>query len=191
MRRTFLAPLVMLQERAEASRRSLLLDQQRTAVRDGPDRGGEVGVTGTESTQPEREHLVYWATGLTPVYLEGALERALRPATVRLQIVDEPASTAPAERVVPRAMAPRPEAVLDPFEIGRRSLDVLRQELSALNRPRLMNIIAAFDLNPAGSGIDWMTDAQLVTFIVTAVDAQLLQRQHSALLRSEQSFGSR
>jgi rod shape-determining protein MreC len=34
MRRTFLAPLVMLQERAEASRRSLILDQQRTAVRD-------------------------------------------------------------------------------------------------------------------------------------------------------------
>ena len=34
MRRTFLAPLVMLQERAEASRRSLLLDQQRTSVRD-------------------------------------------------------------------------------------------------------------------------------------------------------------
>ncbi len=34
MRRTFLAPLVMLQERAEASRRSLLLDQQRIAIRD-------------------------------------------------------------------------------------------------------------------------------------------------------------
>ncbi len=34
MRRTFLAPLVMLQERAEASRRSLNLDQQRTQVRD-------------------------------------------------------------------------------------------------------------------------------------------------------------
>lgn len=34
LRRTFLAPLVMLQERAEASRRSLLLDQARTAVRD-------------------------------------------------------------------------------------------------------------------------------------------------------------
>ena len=34
MRRTFLAPLVMLQERAEASRRSLLLDEQRTQVRD-------------------------------------------------------------------------------------------------------------------------------------------------------------
>ncbi|MBA3341212.1 MAG: rod shape-determining protein MreC [Gemmatimonadaceae bacterium] len=34
MRRTFLAPLVMLQERAEASRRSLLLDDARTAIRD-------------------------------------------------------------------------------------------------------------------------------------------------------------
>jgi rod shape-determining protein MreC len=34
MRRTFLAPLVMLQERAEASRRSLLLDAERTAIRD-------------------------------------------------------------------------------------------------------------------------------------------------------------
>lgn len=34
MRRTFLAPLVMLQERAEASRRSLLLDADRTAIRD-------------------------------------------------------------------------------------------------------------------------------------------------------------
>jgi rod shape-determining protein MreC len=34
MRRTFLAPLVMLQERAEASRRSLVLDNARTAIRD-------------------------------------------------------------------------------------------------------------------------------------------------------------
>lgn len=34
MRRTFLAPLVMLQERAEASRRSLLLDNARIAIRD-------------------------------------------------------------------------------------------------------------------------------------------------------------
>lgn len=142
-----------------------------------PEHGGEVVVTRTESTQPEREHLVYWATGLTPVYLEGAFERALRPATIRLHVVDEPASTAPAEHLVTHVRAPRPEAVLDPFDIGRRSLDVLRQELSALDRARLTNIIAAFDLNPAGAGIDWMTDAQLVTFIVTAVDAQLLQRQ--------------
>jgi hypothetical protein len=66
--------------------------------------------------------------------------------------------------------------VLDPFEIGGRSLDVLRQELTALNRPRLLNIIAAFDLNPGGEDVSWMTDAQLMTFIVTAVEAQLMQR---------------
>src|SRR5204862_7824163 len=32
-----------------------------------------------ETTQPNRKDTAYWATGLTPVYLEGALERALHP----------------------------------------------------------------------------------------------------------------
>lgn len=30
-----------------------------------------------ETTQPNREALAYWASGLEPVYLEGALERAI------------------------------------------------------------------------------------------------------------------
>jgi hypothetical protein len=30
-----------------------------------------------ETTQPNRDALVYWATGIEPVYLEGALERAI------------------------------------------------------------------------------------------------------------------
>jgi len=30
-----------------------------------------------ETTQPNRKALEYWATGLEPVYLEGALERAI------------------------------------------------------------------------------------------------------------------
>ena len=34
-----------------------------------------------ETTQPNRTDAVYWATGLTAVYLEGALERAIRAAT--------------------------------------------------------------------------------------------------------------
>jgi len=46
------------------------------------DGGGEVLLTGVESRQPERVHLEYWATGLTPVFLEGALNRARRPVTV-------------------------------------------------------------------------------------------------------------
>jgi hypothetical protein len=30
-----------------------------------------------ETTQPNREALSYWASGIEPVYLEGALERAI------------------------------------------------------------------------------------------------------------------
>jgi hypothetical protein len=139
--------------------------------------GGQPVITGVESTQPEREHLEYWATGLSHVYLEGALQRALKQPTVNLRVVEEPVSDAPAERIVTRTVvSPYPDAVLDPFEIGSRSLDILRQELTALNRARLFNIITAFDLNPGGEELDWMTDQQLVTFIVTAVDAQLVQR---------------
>ena len=35
-----------------------------------------------ETTQPNLTDLRYWATGLTPVYLEGALERILPKAVV-------------------------------------------------------------------------------------------------------------
>lgn len=33
--------------------------------------------TGQETSQPNRTTIEYWATGLEPVYFEGALERAL------------------------------------------------------------------------------------------------------------------
>ena len=137
---------------------------------------GDVLISAVESRQPEWEHLVYWATGLTPVYLEGALHRARHPLTVHVTDPDVPLSDAPAPREVVVRTPRAPEAVLDPFEIGGRNLDILRQELTALNRPRLLNIIAAYDLNPAGEDISWMTDAQLVHFIVVAVDTQLPQR---------------
>lgn len=41
-------------------------------------RGGPRPVlrTGQETSQPNREAVAYWATGLEPVYLEGALARA-------------------------------------------------------------------------------------------------------------------
>lgn len=138
----------------------------------------DVIVSGVESRQPAREHLAYWSTGLTPVFLEGALHRARQPITVRVRTEPVPFSAAPAPRPVrqPVERAPGPEPVLDPFEIGARNLDVLRQELTALNRPRLLNIIDAYDLNPAREDVSWMTDAQLVHFIVVAVDIQLPQR---------------
>jgi len=141
------------------------------------DGGSDVLISGVESRQPERAHLQYWATGITPVFLEGALKRARRPVTVRVRHVELPLSDAPKPRdpVVERVV-PAPEAVLDPFSVGGRSLDVLHQELGALNRPRLLNIIAAYALNPGGEDVSWMSDRQLAQFIVTAVEAQLALR---------------
>ena len=37
---------------------------------------GEVRRTNRETTQPNREALAYWASGLEPVYLDGAFVRA-------------------------------------------------------------------------------------------------------------------
>lgn len=143
------------------------------------DGDGEAIVGSVETTQPEREHLVYWATGLTPIFLEGALSRARAPLTVRVRREETPASDRPVPRAttITRGVPPGPEPVLDPFEIGGRNLDVLRQELTALNRPRLLNIITAYQLNRGGQDVEWMTEHQLVHFLVVAVEAQLAMRK--------------
>lgn len=39
--------------------------------------GGEPIRSARETTQPNRDDTLYWATGLTSVYLEGSLRRAL------------------------------------------------------------------------------------------------------------------
>lgn len=39
---------------------------------------GEVIRTSQETSQPSRRALVYWASGIEPVYLDGAFIRALR-----------------------------------------------------------------------------------------------------------------
>jgi hypothetical protein len=138
--------------------------------------GSAVAVSPVESRQPEREYLDYWAHGLTVVYAEGALDRALNPMTVRTRVAETPLSERPAARPITTPTRLAPEPVLDPFEIGERNLDILRQELHALDRPRLLNIIAAFELNPAGKEVAALSNEQLGTFIVVAVEAQMAQR---------------
>src|SRR5262245_16770384 len=89
-----------------------------------------------ETTQPNHADLVYWASGLTTVYLEGALNRALSPH------VKEPPPTleayfdgpAPDVSVVP----PRPvSAVLNPFSVYEKGESLLEQELGALSARHL------------------------------------------------------
>ena len=133
----------------------------------------EVVVTPVQSRQPNRQTLEYWASGLSGVYAERALDRALNPVSVSVHVSPAPASRGPS---APSAREHSPQAVLDPFAVGSRSLDILLQQLHALSRPRLLNIIAAYDLSPAGKDVSEMTDPQLVTFIVIAVEARLMQR---------------
>ena len=49
-----------------------------------PTDGGSPRVTDRESTQPNRAAVEYWASGLEPVYFEGAFQRAVElPAPTR------------------------------------------------------------------------------------------------------------
>ena len=41
---------------------------------------GRVLSTGQETSQPSRDTLAYWASGLEPIYFEGALARAVEVA---------------------------------------------------------------------------------------------------------------
>ena len=134
---------------------------------------GAVIRSGRETTQPSRADTMYWATGLTRVYLEGALERALAPAhrIVPLPVDVEPAFDGPAP-LAAGVQDVRPQhAVLDPFEVYVQGERVLRQELSALDFDHLRTIIAAYGLE-GGAGADSRVSEVLVEYIVAEVRAR-------------------
>jgi hypothetical protein len=108
--------------------------------------GGETIRSSRETTQPNRVDTAYWATGLTPVYLEGALQRALNPLTkMPADVLPEPAYDGPAPEIAPAP--PVNEAVLNPFSVYRKGEAVLRSQLLALSTWHLINIIKAYDLS--------------------------------------------
>ena len=133
-----------------------------------PVSGGEVLRSGRETTQPNRIDTVYWATGLTPVYLEGALERALRPLVrqapppVTTPAYDEPAPDFVRQPVV--------DSILNPFSVYRKGEAILRRQLGALSVWHLVNIIRAHELSNLGAAeLNAMEEPQLVELIVHAV----------------------
>ena len=132
---------------------------------------GEPVRSGRETTQPKRDDLIYWATGLTAVYLEGALDRALKPA-VRAPdpVIPPPVFDTPAGEDLP----PRPahEAVLNPFSVYRKGESLLRRQLSALSEWHLVNIIAAYNLSDVSEAeLNRMPAAGLIELIVSNVRA--------------------
>ncbi len=142
-----------------------------------PQDGGDVLPSRRETTQPNRDDLLYWATGLTPTFLEGVLQRTLVPAQRVNRVIDvEPAYEAPAPESEPRTEIVRPAAqpphpILDPFDVYRQGEDVLRKTLLALDAPRLVDIITAHQLHE-GKPSD-LYRAALAELIVAGVRRRL------------------
>ena len=122
-----------------------------------------------ETTQPNRTDTAYWATGLTPVYLEGALARALRPAIPsQAQAEITPAFDRPGPHAAPQKG--RAESVLNPFSVYRKGEDVLRRQLGALAAWHLVNIAEAYELSGVSrEELAAMSPADLSELIVSGV----------------------
>jgi hypothetical protein len=123
-----------------------------------------------ETTQPNRVDTAYWATGLTPVYLEGALHRSLNPALAPPPpAVETPAFDAPLPPGSPQT-EPRSESVLNPFSVYRKGEIVLRRQLGALAAWHLVNIIQSYQLsNQSAESLERLTSEELIELIVFAV----------------------
>jgi hypothetical protein len=120
-----------------------------------------------ETTQPNRQDTEYWATGLTPVYLEGALRRALNP----LRMPPEPLIPPPVFDGPASAEAPPPtESILNPFSVYRKGEVLLRNQLAALSPWHLVNIAQAHRLTDADNAtLNRLSAAALIELIVTGV----------------------
>jgi hypothetical protein len=139
--------------------------------------GGQPVRSARETTQPNRTDAEYWATGLTAVYLQGALKRALSPLVVRragaaVPIFDEPASGV--HRTVDSSPVVAQDAVLDPFAVYEKEGEpLLRGRLAALAPWHLANIIAKYELSEEPPDtLTRLPAASLIERIVSGVRSQ-------------------
>lgn len=123
-----------------------------------PSDGSSVIETGRETTQPDREHLLYWATGLTTAYIDGAVHRTLTPSPVpkRREVRSQPAYSGPAE------------PILDPFQVYQEGEQILRQQLNALDADKLRAIIRGYNLADPKT-VEVANYDELVSLIMNAV----------------------
>ena len=129
--------------------------------------------SGRETTQPNRADTVYWATGLTPVYLEGALRRALHPV---VRPVARPAATSAFDGPAPDSVAAEPpvvESILNPFSVYRKGEALLRRQLLAFSVWHLVNIVLDYRLSDLPeAALNAMTSQDLIELIVAAVRSE-------------------
>jgi len=136
-----------------------------------PTTGGEVLRTGRETTQPNRQDAMYWATGLTGVYLEGALTRALHPLErIPPEPNPQPVYDGPAPEPGPPTAV---DAVMNPFSVFRKGEATLRAQLGALAQWHLVNIVRAYGLSDLSSAaLARMGAPELTELIVAEVRAR-------------------
>jgi hypothetical protein len=143
------------------------------------DGGDIVRRTGRETTQPNHRDIDYWAAGLTDIYLEGALRRALRPSVRPPEIVaTRPVFTGPALSATdPIELEPVLEPVLDPFTTyAAHGEDVLRRQLDALAPWHLRTIARAHGIVAGTAEAELMPKAELVESIVSAAQESVAPR---------------
>jgi hypothetical protein len=139
-----------------------------------PERGGTPLRSGRETTQPNRADTEYWATGLSEIYLEGALGRAMNPHRPAPSPVIPPPVFDTAADTDPDLLAPRTESILNPFSVYRKGEALLRSQLAALSSWHLANIAIAHDLSDlAPADLNAMPAGALVEIIVAGVRRQM------------------
>jgi hypothetical protein len=138
-----------------------------------PADGGPPVTSPRETTQPNRTAALYWAGGLTAIYLEGALARALNPTNGRPTGAKRRNGAAPAAANRAVATPARRAAVLDPFSVYEKGESVLRAELSALAAWHLVNIVTAYQLSEdSDATLNALPPAALIDLIVAAVRSE-------------------
>lgn len=132
--------------------------------------------TPRETEQPNRDDLMYWAQGLTAVYLDGALNRALKTqgAISPPGIAARPAFDRPARAVHESTGQSIPRAILDPFEVYQQGEDVLIAQLGALDTPRLREVAVAYGFAARSHSADASREG-LTALIVSGTRSGLSQ----------------
>jgi len=124
-----------------------------------------------ETTQPNRLDAVYWANGLSRIYLEGALRRArAKPIVVPMAETPPPIFAEPKPGVSSPAVGAAPSSVLNPFSVYEKGEGLLRQELSAMSTWHLVNIVLDYELSDEPvEALNRMAAPTLINLIVSAV----------------------
>jgi hypothetical protein len=142
--------------------------------------------TARETEQPNRDDLMYWAQGLTVVYLDGALIRALASDAKMMRGTVQARTTfeGPARPAHARTGRAPTHAVLDPFDVYQEGEEVLIAQLGALDTARLRDLAVEYGFS-SRSAIAGASRERLTSRILAAV-----QSGRSQPSREPREFGT-